>query len=151
MEKQYFPMFVDISQKDILVVGGGRIAARRVETLLKFAEHITVVSPELNDRFKELVQAKKVTWIARDFEENDLTGRDMVLAATNQHLVNQQVTKCCREQGILINTADDKTQCDFYFPGMVVDEDVVIGISTGGEHPEKVREIKKRIKTILPL
>ena len=74
MEKAYFPMFVDISEKEILVVGGGKIAARRIRTLLDFTVHITVITPALDEKLRQYADLEKFRWVQRKYRESDITG-----------------------------------------------------------------------------
>lgn len=152
METAYFPMFVDISTMKVLIVGGGKIAVRRVKTLLLFAKNITVVAPKICQEMEELVCSGAVYWIAKCYSPELLAEKDMVLAATDNHEVNRKMVQDCREREktesrkILVNTADDKTQCDFYFPSIVKTDEIVIGINSGGTNPGKVRRTRKKLK-----
>lgn len=155
MEKSYFPMFVDISDMQILVAGGGRIALRRVRTLLKFTEQIRVVAPLVCKEIEELVQMGAVIWSEARYDRKYLKGMDVVLAATDIHAVNQKIVEDCREiekesgKRILVNTADDKTRCDFYFPSVIKEEEIVIGINSGGKNPGRVKQVRKKMEDLL--
>lgn len=154
MKSSYFPMFIDISHWKILVAGGGAIAARRVKTLLKFRANITVVAPEVTDELQSLAREKCINLMQKEYEENDLEQMDLVLAATDQKAVNQQILKDCRRRSekenrkILVNTADDKEACDFYFPAVVKEEELVIGINSGGKDPGRTHRIRGRIEQL---
>lgn len=157
MDKPYFPMFVDLSDKEILIVGGGKIALRRIKALLRFASDITVIAPEVEKEVKELADDRKIHLLMRGFCSQDIIepeGKnwDIVLAATNQHELNENIVTLCRKQRIPVNTADRKEACDFYFPGLVEVDGVIFGISSGGKNPEKVRRareiIEEKIKKI---
>lgn len=148
--RKYFPLFVDISDKKIVVVGGGNIAARRVRTLLYFTEDITVVSPEICEELRGLADGEKgIHIVERSWQKEDLEGAQIVLAATDRKEINAQIVRLCREQQILVNTADDKSMCDFYFPSIVQKEDIVVGISSGGNSPAKVKETRLVIEEAL--
>ena len=152
MEKAYFPMFIDLSEKEILIVGGGKIASRRVTTLLDFASHITVIAPEIENQLQEYVNVEKIGWIPRKYQRSDIPEHiraDIVLAATDDAKVNAEIGRLCREQGICVNVADKKEMCDFYFPSIVKTEDVVIGIKSGGENPVATKKVRKRIEDCL--
>ncbi len=145
MEKPYFPMFVDISGKKVLVVGGGRIALRRVKTLLMFGPEILVTAPRLEEELIELERRGRIRICQREYCPEDICGADIVLAATDDRELNRNIWKICREQEIPVNTADDKSLCDFYFPSVIMTEDVVIGINSGGTDPGKVKETRRRL------
>ena len=175
-KKPYFPLFVDLSEKDILFVGGGSIAARRILVLQPFAGEITVVAPDADERIaalaggektealiadartaeapegenvEELPEGGAITWIRRAFEEKDLGGRDMVFAVTDDRELNAKIAAMCREKGIAVNVSSDKSLCDFYFPGIVQQGETVIGVSASGKDHAKARTVRERIQTIL--
>lgn len=146
MERAYFPMFVDITGKKVIVVGGGQIALRRVRTLQKFGADIRVIAPELCEGFRELEDSGALKAEYRVYRAGDVEGADLVIAATDSTGVNRQVYQECKDRGILVNTADDHRRCDFYFPAVVMTEEVVIGINSGGKNPGKVKEVRREIE-----
>ena len=148
-KKPYFPLYVDLSSRDILFVGGGAIAARRIAVLQPFADYITVVAPEADGSILALTESGKVNWIMRAFEEGDLEGREIVFAATDDRELNAQIAAMCREKGITVNAASDKDLCDFYFPGIVRQGETVIGVNASGEDHRKARRVRERIQEIL--
>jgi len=155
MEKKYFPIFIDLSEKKIVVIGGGTIATRRINTLLQFVNRIVVVAPEVTPELMESERQGKITWVRGKYCFEQIAEADVVIAATNQPAVNLQVKNDCENflaktgRHILVNVADDRRLCDFYFPGVVQTEDFVIGISTGGSAPGRVKEIRGKIETLL--
>ena len=148
-DRPYFPLFVDLSGKDILFVGGGSIAARRIGVLQPFAEEITVVAPEADGSIIELTESGFVNWIMREFDEGDLERRDIVFAATDDKVLNAEIAAKCRERGILVNVSSDKELCDFYFPGIVRQGETVIGVNASGQDHKKARRVRERIEEIL--
>lgn len=145
----FFPMFVDISDKRILVIGGGKIACRRIKTLLLFSDHIMVVAPRLCDELMALAEQGEVEWVERRWRQEDVDGFDLVLAATDDRELNRRAVDAASEKGCLVNAADDRSKCDFYFPGIVKSGNVTIGISTGGENPAEVKRVRNRIIAVL--
>ena len=158
-KKPYFPMFIDLSEKRIVIVGGGRVAERRVETLLKFTEDITVISPKVTERLQERVEEAKVRWIPEEVCGEDkawgdemkkfLEGADMVPAATSDSTCNERLMHFCRERGICINVSHRKELCDFYFPAVVVKDNVTVGITSGGLDHAQARRVREQIEDIL--
>lgn len=150
----YFPMFVDISQKNIIIIGGGNIAQRRIETLLDFAEHIQVIAPEVTDPIKEWDDLGKIHWICDQYRPELLEGAEIVLAATNDPQCNESVVRYCNENQIMVNTAHKKEACDFFFPGIVRSGNIVAGVTANGlNHKEakKAREcISRALKEFYP-
>lgn len=149
MEKPYFPLFVDLSEKNILVAGGGTIATRRVESLLEFAGHITVIAPRATERIIQLSRENKIHWIKDIYYKEVIDAVDLVLAATDDHECNNQIVKDCRNRNIPVNTCHQKDMCDFYFPGIIRRENLVVGFTSGGQDHRKIKEIRERVEQIL--
>lgn len=152
----YFPMFIDIEGKHILVVGAGKIALRRVQALLQFRARIKVIAKEIPKEQKEafhlLVSEGKIVLEEKAFEESDLTeALFLVLAATNVKKLNHEICMLCRKRKILANTATDRTDCDFYFPAVAVQEELVVGITGDGSDHRKVAETAARIRKVLEM
>lgn len=150
MEKQkklFFPLFIDLSEKKIVVIGGGNIAQRRVETLLPFTQNILVVAPEATDKIKNLDSDHQIQWIRNTYHESILDGADIVLAATNDPFCNEAVAKDCKAKKIPVNTAHNKDLCDFYFPGISIKDPIVAGVTANGlshKGAKKARECISR-------
>ena len=152
----YFPMFIEIEGKHILVVGAGKIALRRVQTLLQFRARIKVIAKEIPKEQKEafhlLVSEGKIVLEEKAFEESDLTeALFLVLAATNVKKLNHEICMLCRKRKMLANTATDRTDCDFYFPAVAVQEELVVGITGDGSDHRKVAETAARIRKVLEM
>lgn len=144
--KRYFPMFVDLSDKNVVVVGGGNIATRRVKTLLQFTRNVTAVAPLMTQDLQELGKAGMVTVLQRAVKRSDLTMAYMVIAATNDHKLNDEIYRVCKEEGIYVNIADDKEKCDFYFPGIFMQDELVVGITASGLDHKKARRVRVAIE-----
>ena len=149
-------MFIDIEGKHILVVGAGKIALRRVQTLLQFRARIKVIAKEIPKEQKEafhlLVSEGKIVLEEKAFDESDLTEAFfLVLAATNVKKLNHEICMLCRKRKILANTATDRTDCDFYFPAVAVQEELVVGITGDGSDHRKVAETAARIRKVLEM
>ena len=140
--KRFFPMFVDLSDKKIVVVGGGNIATRRIKTLLQFTRNITAVAPKTTMELHELGKAGFVNLINRPVKRSDFAMAFMVIAATNDWKLNDEIYRVCKEQGIYVNVADDKSKCDFYFPGIYMQDEVVVGITASGLNHKKARRVR---------
>ena len=145
----WFPMFFDISEKNVLVVGAGEVAGRRAATLTQFCAHVDVIGPRVGQAVESEVTAGRVTIYRRAFTMDDLDGRDMVLAATDDEALNAAIVAACRARGIPVNASSDRTLCDFYFPGAVVDGDVAVGITASGRDHKRAREVTRRIRNVL--
>lgn len=149
----YFPLFVNLEGKSVLVVGGGTIAARRVRTLLEFGCEIRVVAPKISDEMKELVHSRRVQWACEAYcglEHACVPEKKpfFVLAAAFAD-VNQTVVEDCRRTGIPVNDASKKENCDFYFPGLVKDGDAVVGITAGGKDHKLASALTSNIRSMV--
>lgn len=149
MEKPYFPVFIDMADKTVLIVGAGKIALRRVRTLLRFGARIRVVAPDFCRELGEMEESGKICAERRIYLPGDIQGAALVIAATDSREVNRQIREDCRGKGIPVNVADDRALCDFYFPSVVMTDDAVIGISSGGEAPGRTKEIRGKIERAL--
>ena len=142
----WFPFYYNICGKKILIVGGGTIASRRIRTLLKFSCRIKVVALEIDEWILE--EEKKGTLIAceKNYDYSDLFDAEIVLAATNDPALNTQIGKQCKERFLPVNIATNKEECDFYFPAIVKEGDLVVGITACGKNHELAKEAKQRIE-----
>ncbi|MCD8230860.1 MAG: bifunctional precorrin-2 dehydrogenase/sirohydrochlorin ferrochelatase [Clostridiales bacterium] len=144
----HFPLFIDISEKNILIVGGGTIADRRVHTLLPFTENLTLVAPAVTGRLNDLAESGKIRILPRPFEINDLQNRELVLAVTDDENLNREISRLCHERNIPVNVSSDQTLCDFQFPSIVTEGDVVIGINASGKNHHLVKETRMEIEKL---
>ncbi|MGL5435214.1 MAG: precorrin-2 dehydrogenase/sirohydrochlorin ferrochelatase family protein, partial [Lachnospiraceae bacterium] len=142
----YFPLFVNLENRNILFVGAGEIASRRVAVLKDFGARITVVAPSGTEQLAALEQCAEITWKHRVFMSEDLDGCDIVFAATNDTGQNDQIAGACRDRKILVNHAGDRHQSDFYFPGIARDGQVVAGVTTSGSNHRLAGEITQKLQ-----
>lgn len=147
--KRYFPMFVDLSDKNIVVVGGGNIATRRVKSLLQFTRNITVVAPKLSADLLELGKAGQILIQNRQVKRSDFRQAYMVIAATNDWKLNDDIYRICKEEGIYVNVSSDREKCDFYFPGVIMQDELVVGITASGLDHSKAKRVRKEIQSAL--
>ena len=142
-------MFVDLSDKNIVVVGGGNIATRRVKTLLQFTRNIMVVAPQMTLELLEMGKAGQIDSQIRPVKRTDFVRAYMVIAATNDGKLNDDIYRVCKEEGIYVNVASDKDKCDFYFPGVVMEDELVVGITASGLDHKKARRVREEIQKVL--
>ncbi len=148
--KRKFPLFVDLGSWRILVVGGGKIARRRVETLLEFDPgHITVVAVKGEQAFKEWAKRPNVSFCERPYSPDDLEGCQMALAATDDGELNRKIGEECRKRGILVNVASEKELCDFHFPGIAMKGPVTVGVNAAGTDHKLARKTREEIQAFL--
>lgn len=144
--KRYFPMFVDLTDKRVIVVGGGKIATRRVKTLLQFTRNVTVIAPRCTSELQELGKTGYVNLITRPVKRTDFQMAYMVIAATNDWKLNDEIYHVCKEEGIYVNIANDKNKCDFYFPGIYMKDELVVGVTASGLDHKKAKKVRVAIQ-----
>lgn len=147
--KPFFPMFVDLSDKNIVVVGGGTIATRRVKTLLSFTRNIKVVAPKVTSEMMELGKAGYVDLALHPVKRSDFDQAYMVIAATNDWKLNDEIHRICKQEGIYVNVASDKDLCDFYFPGVYRKGELVVGITASGVSHKKAKRLREEIEKVM--
>ncbi|WP_458408137.1 precorrin-2 dehydrogenase/sirohydrochlorin ferrochelatase family protein [Anaerotignum sp.] len=143
----YFPFFMEIKDKQCLVVGGGKVALRKIEKLLPFGVEITVVSPAF---CAELEWMAGILRIQRKFHPADIEGKLFVIGATDDEAVNEEISILCREKNIPVNIVDDPKKCTFFFPALVKQGEFVAGFSTGGGSPLAAQYIRKKVEEAVP-
>lgn len=146
----YFPMFIDLKDMNCLIVGGGKIALRKVQVLCDFGAVIKVVAKEICNEIKEISGTNKnVSYEKKAFSEQDLEGIRLVVAATSQKELNHTISAICSRKNIYINVVDQIEDCSFIFPSYIKENDVVGAFSTGGKSPVITQYLKESVKTTL--
>ena len=139
----HFPMFFDLTDRKVLVVGCGNIALRRISVLLSFGAKVTVVAPQMKE------QPAGAVYIQRGYEEKDLTGCFFCVAATDDRRVNHQVYLDAKARGIPASIADCLEECSFFFPAICRGEDLVAGVVSDGTHHHKTARAARAIREAL--
>lgn len=152
---KYFPLFMDISRRRLFFIGGGSIAARRIQGLSEFVARITVIAPEVCEEILKLsyLEENEIEIIYENYDVKWLQdanrNRDIVFACTNDVTLNHTIYQDCKRLGILVNNCSDKEECDFYFPGIIKRDNIVIGVSSGGKAHKKVKQTREKIEELL--
>lgn len=140
-QEAYFPLFFNIKGQTALIVGAGKIASRRAEILAEFGADVLVVAPDGAELMERLDREGTVRWERRKFDIRDIDDKYMVIAATSDAGLNTEIAVQCKARHILVNNAGDKGQCDFYFPGIAREGQIVAGVTTSGKDHGLAREI----------
>ena len=145
----YYPVFLDLTGKPTLVIGGGNVAEGKVRGLLAAEASLTVISPELTPELRALADAGRLQHIAREYRDGDVAGYTLCFVATDDGAVNAAVAADSRRCGIMVNAADDPVNCDFILPSVVRQGDVVLAASTGGASPALARRLREELTAFL--
>ena len=149
---EHYPAFLNLNGQPCLVVGGGKVAGRKVATLLQAGAHVTVVSPELDHELGLTLKQypQHATHHARTFIDGDINDAYLIIAATNQRTVNSQIASLAHARKILVNVADNPQECSFIVPSVVDRSPVSIAVSTGGASPVLARQLRMKLETMVP-
>ena len=146
----YFPLFIDLSQRRCLVVGGGEVAARKTAALLRAETPVTVVSPSLGPALRRQYDRGLFVYHARTFEPGDLDGMSLVVAATSDTALNRRIAELCKERKLLVNIADRARLGNVIFPSVIDRSPVQIAIASGGNTPILSRLLRWRLEAMIP-
>jgi precorrin-2 dehydrogenase / sirohydrochlorin ferrochelatase len=131
--------------KKVVVIGGGRVAERKVTGLLGTGSLITVISPQATDKLKGLAGSGLIEWLERPFSKEDIEGAFLIFAATNDNVINQSIKMAASEQQ-LVTIADDPEGSDFHVPSHIQRGRLSIAVSTGGASPTLARKIREQLE-----
>ena len=146
----YFPFYMDVEGMVCLIAGGGKVASRKVSTMLEYGAGVRVIAPEATEEIRELADNGRILYEARACAPEDVRAADFVIAATSDEALNRAISVRCRQLRIPVNVVDVKEECSFIFPALVKDGDIVVGISTGGASPAIARMLKDRVRAAIP-
>jgi precorrin-2 dehydrogenase/sirohydrochlorin ferrochelatase len=146
----YFPMFMDMNELRVLVVGGGAIAHEKLEKLVDFTKEITVIASEISSESASLIKDHCLTLYQRTYGTGDIEGFDIVIVATDTVELHKAIYEESRGSRILVNSVDNTDYCDFIFPSYVKKEDLTIAFSTGGASPAFAKHIRRHFERIIP-
>lgn len=143
---KYYPAFLDLRERTCLVIGGGAVAERKTLSLLAAGAEVTVVSPGLTPKLRELATSAKINYFSRSFEDRDIIGAFLVIAATDSAEVNTAVARLCRARNILVNVVSPPDESSLIVPSVVERGDLVIAVSTTGISPALSRKIRQELE-----
>ena len=143
---RYYPVFLDVRNRPCLVVGGGSVGLRKVLTLLDCGAAITVVSPVVHAKLQDLSSKGAITLLKRPFTSSDMSGMFLIIGATDNQELNQQIHTEAERLGMLCNIADRPKACNFILPSIVKRGDLVIAISTSGKSPAFAKRLRKDLE-----
>jgi len=145
-----YPLFLKLEKSPCLVIGGGKIAERKTISLLEAGAHITLISPDVTDGLKELIESDSIDYRKRYFEDGDTEGFFLIIAATNSRESNIQVYSEAQRSNSLINCVDDPEYCNFYVPAQVTRGSLKIAVSTEGKLPMLAGRLRRFLNNMFP-
>lgn len=142
----YYPIYLDIENKPILIVGGGTVALRKVETLLEYGALVRIVSPRIIPELQDMVNKGQCEWIPREYSDEDIKDSLLIFSCTEKEEVNAQVAQDAKANNRSINVVDDPDKCSFIVPSIMTRGDLSIAVSTGGSSPIVARQIRQDLE-----
>ncbi len=143
---KYYPVHLDINDRNCLVVGGGSVGTRKVKTLLDCGGRVTVVSQEISRQLRELAASGDIILAERSYRSEDLQGMFLVIGATDDERLNRQISKDAERLNTLCNIADRPEACNFILPSIVHRDALVITISTSGQSPALAKKLRQALE-----
>jgi len=147
---KYFPVFLDGSKINAMVVGGGDVAARKIELLLKTTQKITIMSVSVTKGVERLIKENQLCWLEHNYQSGLLGGMTLVIAATDDTAVNKEIYNEALEFNILANVVDQPTLCTYITPAIIDRSPIIIALSSSGSAPILIRMLREQIEKILP-
>ena len=141
---QFLPISINVTNKKILLVGGGKVATHKGTIMARFVTNVTVISPDFTDEIKKL----PYTFIQKEYESTDLEGFFLVYVCTGNHVLNAQIKADAEALGILTSVCDAPMLCDFVSPAIHKQEHVTISVGTNGRNAMQAVEIRNQITTL---
>lgn len=142
---KYYPAYLDLRERPCVVIGGGTVAERKTLALLEAGADVTIISPALSPKLQELSDSGKINHIQKQYEEKDLSGEFLVIAATASVEVNTRVARACRKRHTLVNVAAPPEESSFIVPSVVERGNLMIAVSTSGASPALAKKIRQDI------
>src|SRR5688572_2099259 len=146
----YLPIFIQLRGAPAVVVGGGNVALRKVDLLLKAGARVTVIAPKLHDELRALGVRGQIDYVALEFHPHHLDGTSLVIAATDSREVNAAVSAAAQARRLPINVVDDPELSTFIFPAIIDRSPVIVAVGSSGNSPVLARRVRQQIEALLP-
>lgn len=147
---KYFPIFLNAAQIDALIIGGGDVAARKIELLLKTTKKITIVSEHLSPTVERHIKTQQLTWLKHNYQTGLMAGKTLIIAATDDEDVNAEVSREAASLDLLVNVVDQPELCSYITPAIIDRSPMIIAISSSGSSPVMVRMLREELDKMFP-
>ena len=145
----YYPIFIDVEDHDVVIIGGGEVCARKAETMMRYGAKVTIVSPEFTPEIEQWGKDGKLALRRKRYESGDLDGASIVIASTDDTSVNEQVAADARARKVPVNVVDVTPLCEFIVPAIIDKGSVTLAVSTGGKSPALARTLKEDLQRLV--
>ena len=147
---KYFPIFLDANYISAMIIGGGEVASRKIELLLKSTVNITIMSKEVCASVERLINLHQLTWLTHDYQTGNFSAINLVIAATDDTMVNKAIAEEARALSILTNVVDQPDLCTYITPAIIDRNPMIIALSSSGSAPILIRMLREQIEKTLP-
>ena len=145
----YYPIFLDIESRNVVIIGGGNVCARKAETMMNYGARVSIVSPDFTDEIERWARDGALQIRRKRYEQSDLEGANIVIASTDDQSVNEQIAADCRRRRIPVNVVDVTPLCEFIVPAIIDKGSVTLAVSTGGKSPALARTLKEDLQRLI--
>ena len=145
----YYPIYLDIEGRNVIIIGGGNVCARKAETMMRYGARVTIVAPEFTDEIEGWAREGCLALKRKTYDASDLDGANIVIASTDIQSVNEQIAADCRARRIPVNVVDVTPLCEFIVPAIIESGSVQIAVSTGGRSPALARTLKEDLQRFI--
>ncbi len=146
----FFPLYMDMNNRKVLLVGGGTIATEKLEKLLDFTKDITIITKDISLEMATIIKDHCLTLYQRAYQQGDIGGFDMVIVATDTIELHGAIYEESRGSRVLVNSVDDTAYCDFIFPSYIKRGDLTLSFSTSGASPAFAKQIRRYFEERIP-
>ena len=147
----YFPAFIKLDHKKVLLIGGGKIAGEKLERLLDFTQDIQLIALEYSEEILKTIKREELSYETRGYKEGDIKDFAIVIVAVDDISLQAKIFKESKQYNCLCNAVDSVEYCDFIFPSYVKKDDITIAISTSGASPALAKHLKRYLLNLIPL
>ena len=146
----YFPAFLKLDNKKVLIVGGGKIASDKIGHILDFTSDISIIAPEISAEISRVIKDKNLSFKQREYMRGDIKGFDIVVIAINDIPLQAEIFEESKEYKCLCNSVDSTDYCDFIFGSYIKKDDLTVAISTSGASPAVAKHLKRYLQELIP-
>jgi precorrin-2 dehydrogenase / sirohydrochlorin ferrochelatase len=142
----YYPVLLDLSGKKAVVLGGGRVGQRKIETLLEYGAFVYVIARDMTPELQDLLRKGDIKLLGLEYDESLIKDAFLIVIATNDRALNKRVSSFAKEKNILVNTVDQPEECSFIVPSIIKKGDLILAISTSGKSPALAKKIRMELE-----
>ena len=146
----FFPAFVNLKNKKVLVVGGGKIAGDKISHLLDFTKDITIISPKIDDRVKQMIDENSLVYLPRKYKKDDIKNFFIVIGAVDDEELQKNIFLESQDKKVFCNSVDNTKYCDFIFPSYIKEDSLIVAFSTSGVSPSLSKYLRRAIQKLIP-